>query len=127
LPSTVGADTIAYATLTNTGRDPAINAGIDLFIDTVDVNATPEVIHQKQNSYASRCKAQNITYELIVINPPGEPHHPYPTQKRIPSEMIDWDVLYGMKYLVFRGCINYDTFNNTRHTAFCYFFQAGGN
>jgi hypothetical protein len=58
LPSTIGADTIAYATLTNTGRDPAINAGIDLFIGTVDVNATPEVIHQKQNSYASQCKAQ---------------------------------------------------------------------
>jgi hypothetical protein len=107
LPSTVGADTIAYATLTNTGRDPAINAGIDLFIDTVDVNATPEVIHQKQNSYASQCKAQNIIYELIVINPSGDPHHPYTTQKRMPSEMIDWDVPYGMKYLLFRGRINH--------------------
>jgi hypothetical protein len=127
VPTTVGADTTAYAnvSLTNTGREPAINAGIDLFIDTVDVNASVEAMHQKQNSYAIECKAQKINSQLIVINPSVDPNHPYTTGKKIPPETIDWAVIYGRKYLLFHGCINYDTFNTTRHTAFCYFFQAG--
>ena len=126
VPRTVGADITVDAMLTNTGREPAINAGIDFLFDAVDVNATPEIIHQQQNSYIIGCKAQKDTEQRIIINPTTYLGILHRVHDRIPPDKIDWGVIYGTKYLLIHGCINYDTFNQTRHTAFCYLFQAGG-
>jgi hypothetical protein len=122
VPRTVGADNITVdVMLTNTGREPAINAGIDLLFDTVDVNATPEIIHQQQNSYVIECKDQKNTNQRIIIDSTTL----HRVHDRIPPDKVDWGVIYGIKYVFIHGCINYDTFNKTRHTAFCYRFQAG--
>jgi hypothetical protein len=45
--------------------------------------------------------------------------------KEIPGASIDWDVMYGVKFIVLTGCYVYITNNETRRTTFCNFFQNG--
>ena len=47
------------------------------------------------------------------------------TTLSIKKELIDWDVLYGVKILVVPGCYAYRTAGQAHHSAFCFFYQHG--
>src|SRR5947199_279200 len=47
------------------------------------------------------------------------------TTLSIKRDLIDWDVLYGVKILVVPGCYAYRTAGQVHHSAFCFFYQHG--
>jgi hypothetical protein len=60
----------------------------------------------------------------IVVFPTGTANNDYNASVRIRSDLIDWDVVYGRKYVYVHACVVYQTFGEVRHTSVCYYAQA---
>jgi len=61
----------------------------------------------------------------IVIFPGGRTTNEYRGSITIKPNVIDWDIVYGKKYLFLHACVMYKTFGKVRHTSVCYYAQAG--
>src|SRR5947208_10055789 len=82
-------------------------------------------IRDIEEEHSSICLAKKTPSEQSrVFYPSGESAN-YRTIERIEPKRIDWDVVYGKKYIMFHGCAIYETFGEFRHSAFCYWFRAG--
>jgi hypothetical protein len=117
----------AVVTVVNTGREP----GKNLFWDVVgiptdsieDHNGIPAFIVRK---YIEACFNTPSQYRRQVIFPSagGFGGGGFTFTTAIGAEKIDDGIVDGTKSLLVQGCLAYDAFGKTHHTAFCYFYNA---
>lgn len=114
----------------NTGREPATDAAIVGGADSISIGATYDEIHAKEQSFADYCFAipaanQMASAQSVVVFPSGDARNDYNGSITISSDLIDWDVVYGRKYVFIHACVIYQTFGEVRRTSVCYYAQAG--
>jgi len=114
----------------NTGREPATDASIVGGSDSISTDATYDQIHAKERAFEDYCFSISSTKRdasavSVVIFPEGSATNDYGGSITIKPDVIDWDVVYGRKYLFLHACVVYQTFGNVRHTSVCYYAQAG--
>jgi len=114
----------------NTGHEPATDASIVSSSDSISINATYGQIHGKERAFEEYCFSISGTKDdasavSMVIFPGGSVTNDYSGSIAIKPDMIDWDVVYGKKYLFLNACVVYQTFGKVRHTSICYYAQAG--
>jgi hypothetical protein len=109
----------------NTGLEPGVKGGITFEFDSMDVTDPIAHIRDIQEEHARTCLAKKPPIEQSRIFYPSGESANYRTAERIDPKRIDWDVIYGKKYITIHGCVIYETFGEFRHSAFCYWFRAG--
>ena len=114
----------------NTGHEPATDAFIVNGADSIETDASYDEIHKKERVFEDYCfsisgVADDRSAVSIVIFPGGLAANDYNGSITIKPELIDWDVVYGKKYLFLHACVVYQTFGQVRHTSVCYYSQAG--
>jgi hypothetical protein len=114
----------------NTGHEPATDASIISGTDSIPIDATYNEIHAKERSFEDYCfSISGVTHDRsavsIVIFPGGSAANDYNGSITIRPDLIDWDVVYGKKYVFLHACVVYQTFGQVRHTSVCYYSQAG--
>src|SRR5215469_10165522 len=114
----------------NTGHEPATDASIVGGADSIAIDATYDEIHAKEQSFEDYCfsisGAKHMASAVsVVVFPGGSAPNGFNGLITTRSELIDWDVVYGKKYLYLHACIVYQTFSEVRHTSVCYYAQAG--
>jgi hypothetical protein len=124
------ADISVLIPLRNTGHEPATDASIIGGSDSITIDATYEEIHAKEQSFEDYCfsipGAKHMASAVsIVVFPGSNAANDYKGSITIKSDLIDWDVVYGKKYVFLHACVVYETFGEIRHTSVCYYAQAG--
>jgi hypothetical protein len=113
----------------NTGREPATDAAIISSTDSISIDATYDEIHAKERDFEDYCFSipgvMHGSAVSIVIFPGGDAVNDYETSITISPDLIDWNVVYGKKYVFLHACVVYQTFGEVRHTSVCYYAQAG--
>jgi len=114
----------------NTGHEPATDASIVSGSDSIPIDATYGQIHAKERAFEDYCFSvsgtkDNASAVSIVIFPGGSAANDYRGSITIEPNVIDWDIVYGKKYLFLHACVVYQTFGKVRHTSVCYCAQAG--
>jgi hypothetical protein len=114
----------------NTGHEPATDASIVNGSDSISIDGTYDQIHAKERGFEDYCFSISATKTnafavSIVIFPGGSTNSDYSGSIIIKPDMIDWDVVYGRKYVFLHACVVYQTFGKLRHTSVCYYAQAG--
>ena len=114
----------------NTGHEPATDASIIGGSDSISIDATYDEIHAREQSFEDYCFSipaakQMASAQSIVVFPSGDANNDYNASITIRSDLIDWDVVYGRKYVYVQACVIYQTFGEIRHTSVCYYAQAG--
>jgi hypothetical protein len=108
----------------NTGREPGIRGSITFEFDSMDVTDPIARIRDIEEEHARTCSTKMPIEQSRIFYPSGESAD-YRTTERIDPKRVDWDVIYGRKYITIHGCAIYETFHQFHHSAFCYFFRAG--
>lgn len=114
----------------NTGHEPATNASIVNGSDSIAIDATYDQIHAKERAFEDYCFSisdpkDDTSAVSIVIFPGGSANNDYSGSIAVRPGVIDWDVVYGKKYVFLHACVVYQTFGKVRHTSVCYYAQAG--
>jgi hypothetical protein len=114
----------------NTGHEPATDASIVSGSDTISIAATYDQIHAKERAFEDYCFSISGTKDdasavSMVVFPGGSATNDHSGSITIRPDVIDWDVVYGKKYLFLHACVVYQTFSKVRHTSVCYYAQAG--
>jgi hypothetical protein len=114
----------------NTGHEPATDAFIVAGSDSIAIAATYDDIHAKEQSFEDYCfsipGANHMASAVSAVIFPGDSSTSYFNRYiRIRSDLIDWDAVYGRKYVYVHACVVYQTFGEVRHTSVCYYAQAG--
>lgn len=113
----------------NTGHEPATDASVVGGSDSISIDATYDEIHAKEQSFEDYCfsipAAKGMAAAESVVVFPGGTNNDYNASITIRSDLIDWDVVYGRKYVYVHACVIYRTFGEVRHTSVCYYAQAG--
>src|SRR5262249_54733611 len=117
-------------TFRNAGHEPATDAFIITGADSVATDSAYDEIHAKERAFADYCfSISGVTDDRsavsIVIFPGGLAANDYNGSIAIKPDLIDWDVVYGKKYVFLHACVVYQTFGQVRHTSVCYYSQAG--
>ena len=114
----------------NTGHEPATDAAIVGGADSIAIDATYEEIHAKEQSFEDYCfsisGAKHMASAVsVVVFPGSSTTNDFNASITVRSELMDWDVIYGKKYLYLHACVVYQTFSQVRHTSVCYYARAG--
>jgi hypothetical protein len=114
----------------NTGHEPATDAFIISGSDSIAIDATYDQIHAKERAFEDYCFSisgpkDDKSAVSIVIFPGGNATNDFSGSITISPDVIDWDALYGKKYVFLHACVVYQTFGEIRHTSVCYYAQAG--
>jgi hypothetical protein len=114
----------------NTGHEPATDAFTISGTDSISIGATYDEIHLKERVFEDYCFSishvkDDASAVSIVIFPGGSATNDYNGSITIRPDLIDWDVVYGKKYVFLHACVVYKTFDQVRHTSVCYYSQAG--
>ncbi len=114
----------------NTGHEPATDASIIGSSDSISIDTTYDEIHAKEQSFEDYCfsipGAKDMASAVsVVVFPGGSAINDFGGSITIRSDLIDWDVIYGKKYVYLHACVVYQTFGEVRHTSVCYYAQAG--
>ena len=109
----------------NSGAEPAVDIFTDAAPFTVALaEAGSPMVDRKIRDALNRCLSTSPGERTRVVYP-----NPAAANDRttllIKKELIDWDVLYGVKILVVPGCYAYRTAGQAHHSAFCFFYQHG--
>jgi hypothetical protein len=109
----------------NTGHEPATDAFIINGADSIGIDATYDEIHVKERAFEDYCFSISgppdyASAVSIVIFPGGSAANDFNASITIRPDLIDWDVVYGKKYVFLHACIVYQTFGQVRHTSVCY-------
>jgi hypothetical protein len=109
----------------NTGRVLALSVsatGDSMFL-TLDESLRGKIekdVHESQE----RCLAKPLSNENSAVYP-ATGFNNYRMYITFDKSVVDWNVIYGTKIIIFEGCYVYDTFSEIHRSAFCYFYQAG--
>jgi hypothetical protein len=131
IPSAPPTETITVTVpFRNTGHEPATDAFIINNTDSIGIDATYDQIHAKERDFEDYCFSisgvmDDASAVSIVIFPGGSDANDYNGSITIRPDVIDWDVVYGKKYVFLHACVVYQTFGRVRHTSVCYYSQAG--
>jgi hypothetical protein len=114
----------------NTGREPATDAFIVSGSDSITIDATYDQVHAKERAFEDYCFSISVPKDdksavSIVIFPEGSATNNYRGSIAISPDVIDWNAVYGKKYVFLHACVVYQTFGEVRHTSVCYYAQAG--
>ena len=114
----------------NTGHEPATDASIVSASDSIAIAATYDQIHAKEQAFEDYCLSISSpkgdkSAVSIVIFPGTSATNDHNGSITISPEVIDWDAVYGRKYVFLHACVMYQTFGKVRHTSVCYYAQAG--
>jgi hypothetical protein len=114
----------------NTGHEPATDASIVSSGDSIAIDASYDQIHTKEQAFEDYCFSISVPKDdasavSIVIFPGGSATNDYSGSITIRPDVIDWDAVYGKKYVFLHACVVYQTFGKVRHTSVCYYAQAG--
>src|SRR5215467_807680 len=115
IPSTSPAGDITVPVpFRNTGHEPATDASIIGGSDSISIDATYDEIHAKEQSFADYCFSipaakGTASAESIVVFPGGNASNDYNSSITITSDLIDWDAVYGRKYVYVHACVIYQT------------------
>jgi hypothetical protein len=114
----------------NTGHEPATDASIVSSGDSIAIDATYDQIHTEEQAFEDYCFSISVPKDdasavSIVIFPGGSATNDYSGSITIRPDVIDWDAVYGKKYVFLHACVVYQTFGKVRHTSVCYYAQAG--
>ena len=114
----------------NTGHEPATDASIVNGSDSIAIDATYYQIHAKERAFEDYCfsisgRKDDTSAVSIVIFPGVSANNDYSGSITIKPDVIDWDTVYGKKYIFLHACVVYQTFDKVRHTSVCYYAQAG--
>jgi hypothetical protein len=109
----------------NSGAEPAVDIFTDAAPFTVALaEAGSPMVDRKIRDALNHCLSTSPGERTRVVYP-----NPAAANDRttllIRKELIDWDVLYGVKILVVPGCYAYRTAGQAHHSAFCFFYQHG--
>jgi hypothetical protein len=114
-----------YVDYQNTGREPAFNLthSMDVFTATLeeDQNGT---VDKKLAAFLNTCRSVNKA-DLGGVIYPSTGFANYTLNFSIKPELIDDQLIKGMKFLLVQGCFVYKTFDMVRHSYFCYFYKEG--
>ena len=94
----------------NTGHEPATDASIVSGSDSIAIDATYDQIHAKEQAFEDYCFSvsgtkDNASAVSIVIFPGGSAANDYRGSITIEPNVIDWDIVYGKKYLFLHACV----------------------
>jgi hypothetical protein len=109
----------------NSGAEPAVDIFTDAAPFTVALaEAGSPMVDRNIRDALNRCLASKPGERTRVVypNPAAATDR---TMLSVKRELIDWDVLYGVKILVVPGCYAYRTAGQVHHSAFCFFYQHG--
>ena len=114
----------------NTGHQPATDASIVNGSDSIGIDASYDQIHAKERAFEDYCFSisgpkDDTSTVSIVIFPGGSATNYYSGSIAISPDVIDWNAVYGKKYVFLHACVVYQTFSEVRHTSVCYYAQAG--
>jgi hypothetical protein len=112
------------------GNEPATDAFIVSGSDSIAIDATYDKIHAKERAFEDYCFSisgpkDDKSAVSIVIFPEGSATNYYGGSIAISPDVIDWNAVYGKKYVFLHACVVYQTFSEVRHTSVCYYAQAG--
>jgi hypothetical protein len=109
----------------NSGAEPAVDIFTDAAPFTVALaEAGSPAVDRTIRDALNRCLSTKPGERTRVVYPNPAAANDRTTLS-IRRELIDWDVLYGVKILVVPGCYAYRTAGQTHHSAFCFFYQHG--
>jgi len=109
----------------NGGAEPAVDIFTDAAPFTVALaEAGSPAVDRTIRDALNRCLSSKPGERTRVVYPNPAAANDRTTLS-IRRELIDWDVLYGVKILVVPGCYAYRTAGQTHHSAFCFFYQHG--
>jgi hypothetical protein len=114
----------------NTGHEPATDAFVISASDSIGIESSYDEIHAKERAFEDYCFAisgmpDNASKVSIVIFPEGSAANDFGASIGISPDLIDWDAVYGKKYVFLHACVVYQTFGRVRHTSVCYYAQSG--
>lgn len=124
----IGKEVKAVVTIVNTGREPGKNLFWDVIgiatDKTEDSDGVPGFIIRK---YIEACFSTPSQYRRQVLFPSGGGFGGggFTFTTLIGADKIDDGIVSGTKTLIIQGCLAYDAFGKTHHTAFCFFYRAG--
>jgi hypothetical protein len=125
-PAAPNANIIVNMAFRNTGREPALKTSVRLESYNITVTTPIDEIWSMEQKYAETClRSASPRDQTFVIFPSTSGTNDYNASLIVNRDKIDWDVIYGTKYLLIQACVIYETFGKLRHSAFCYFAQAG--
>jgi hypothetical protein len=122
----IGKQVKVIISVLNTGREPAKNFSWSVAPFTVTNDGNSLLLSQDMNLYVAKCFATPSITQAQVLYPAVGFGSGFEFHLTIPDTQIDASVIDGSKILIARGCIVYDTFGETKHSAFCYFYKGGG-
>jgi hypothetical protein len=124
-PPVVGRPFDVSVTSQNSGAEPAVDIFTDAAPFTVALTeAGSPAVDRNIRDALNRCLATKPGERTRVVYPNPAAANDRTTLS-IKRELIDWDVLYGVKILVVPGCYAYRTAGQVHHSAFCFFYQHG--
>jgi hypothetical protein len=118
----VGQPTKVVISVRNSGREPARDFR---WIPTKIVTAKGDegALNQKVDTNLRFCLGTPSQKFGQVIYPTGGFGEGFDFTVLFDGSEVDQQVVDGEKVLVVQGCLTYESFGATRHSAFCYFFE----
>lgn len=121
-PSRTNDDVGITIILQNTGKEPASDATRSWIMQWYGISFDRDIVDKDNATFSDDClKSNQFSGIKDVYFPMAQPHQ----YERIPRDWIDWDFIYGIKYVVVRSCIAYNTFSSLHHTSVCYYIAPG--
>jgi hypothetical protein len=108
----------------NTRREPALETIFDteVFTATSEQNASGAVAG-RVNDFISACKIKWIPTQKGVVFPAGATGSAYEMTATPPVDLIDQDVIDGIKTVFIDGCFVYKSAHGIHRSSFCYSFN----
>jgi hypothetical protein len=123
IPTQANVPVTGVVSLRNTGREPSFRTQIYYSAETFlegDLSS-----RDKEKEFATQCKTKDPPPGLPfgLIYPTTSDTQVYLTRPKISEDKIDTDLIEGRKFLLIHGCVVYQTLNERRYSAFCYFWS----
>jgi hypothetical protein len=109
--------------ISNSGREPAKSFSITP--DPVAIVEDDAAFEMDMDNFVTNCFATPARTDAQVLYPSSGIGSGYQDQVSFGADKITPEVVSGNAILVVRGCITYQTFSQTRHSSFCYFYKGG--
>jgi hypothetical protein len=111
--------------LRNTGKEPALNLSWSLqrFVSDPD-EASAKELTAKISAYVTQCLTTPAKPGQAVLFPTSDAGAGLTLATTYEATIVDDGIVGGTKLLAVETCLAYETAAQTRHTAFCYFYNA---
>jgi len=114
--------------LQNTGREPAKNVSYYPEITTPSIDDDRTGAMQRDiDAFVAKCFSNEsktspdakVLYPTLPFSAADE------LRAKFHGSYIDWNVIYGLKILLVKNCIAYETARQVHHSSFCHYYWNG--